>query len=275
MIKVKKFKSIIVEVVKRSYEDDIFSLASQLAYNLLLAMFPFIIFLFTLVGYSSVNSRDIMEILREFIPKDTFLLVQKTVREIADTKNGGLLSVSIILAVWSAASGINAVIKGLNKAYNEKESRGIVKVQLISVVFTVALAFVIMLTVVLLVLGQVNGYLLIGWFGYSGYFGFVWYILRFIIIVFMMIFVFSGLYIYAPCKRHSLKEVLPGSIFASVGWIISSLAFSFYVNNFGNYASVYGSIGAVIVLMLWLLISSFIIILGGEINSSIMVSASG
>lgn len=271
MLTVKKLKGILSEIIKRSLEDDIFSLASQLAYNLLMAMFPFIIFLFTLVGYSSISSKDIMEILRNFIPKDAFTLVQKTVREIADTKNGGLLSVSIIFAVWSAASGINAVIKGLNKAYNEKESRGIIKVQLISILFTIAFAFVIMLTVMLLVLGEVNGYLLVNWFGYSGYFGFMWYILRFVIIVIIMILVFSGLYIYGPCKRHNFRKVLPGAVFASVGWFIASLGFSFYVNNFGNYASVYGSIGAVIILMLWLLISSFMIILGGEINSVYMI----
>lgn len=271
MLTVKKFKVILHEIVKRSLEDDIFSLASQLAYNLLLAMFPFIIFLFTLVGYSSVNSRDIMNILRDFIPKDAYLLVQKTVREIADTKNSGLLSLSIVFAVWSAASGINAVIKGVNKAYNEKESRGFIKVQLISIIFTIAFAFVTMLTVVLLVLGQVNGYFLIKFFGYSNYFGFVWYILRFVIIMAIMILIFSGLYIYGPCKRHSFKKVLPGSVFAAVGWIVASLGFSFYVNNFGNYASVYGSIGAVIVLMLWLLLSSFMIILGGEINSVCMI----
>lgn len=274
MLTVKKFKEILVEVIKRSVEDDIFSLASQLAYNLLLSLFPFIIFLLTLVGYSSIKSSDIMALLREFIPKDAFMLVQKTVSEFADNKNGGLLSVSAILAIWSAASGINAIIKGLNKAYNEEESRGIIRVQLISIIFTIALAIVIMFTVVLLILGEINGYLFIKWFGYSGYFGFIWNALRFVIIIIMMILVFSGLYIYAPCKRHSFRKVLPGSVFASFGWLIASLGFSFYVNNFGNYSNLYGSIGAVIILMLWLLISSFIIILGGEINSACMVKIS-
>lgn len=268
----KNLKLIFKKVIKRAWEDDIFSLASQLAYNLLLAFFPFTIFLLTLVGYSSIKSSDIMGVLKEVIPKDAFTLVNKTVLEIVNTQSGSLLSISIILTIWSASAGVNAVIKGLNKAYNEKDCRNIVIVQLVSILFTLILAIVIILSVFILVLGEVNGYLIVKWFGYSAYFHVLWNIMRFVLIAIIMIFIFAGLYIYAPCKRHSFKEVLPGAVFASAGWVLASLCFSFYVNNFGNYSNIYGSLGAVIILMTWLLISSIIVILGGEINSVLMVN---
>ena len=267
MLSPHKIKTIIESIFKMAYEEDILALSSQLAYNLLLAFFPFIIFLMTIVGYSDIDSRYIMEGLKEMIPNEAYKLVHGIVLQVVHSHNGSLMSISFIVTIWSAASGFNAVIKGLNKAYKEKELRNMFHVQMISIIFTLALVIVIMFAVLLLVFGEMNGYLIARWFGFSKLFQIFWNAVRYIFTAFIMVIGFGLLYKYAPCKRHTFRAVMPGAIFSAVGWILSSLCFSFYVNNFSNYSKVYGSIGAVIILMLWLLISSVIILIGGQINS--------
>jgi membrane protein len=266
----KRIKTTVPILIKKLIEDDIFALSSQLAYSLLLSFFPFLIFLITIVSYSNIKVEYIMNNIKTFVPNEVYGLVNRTIMEVMNKRNGRLLSLSLVLTIWSASSGFNAVIKGLNKAYDEKESRNIIISQIISIVFTLALVTIIILAIFLLVFGEKTGYMVAKWFGLSNAFYLFWHASRYILIIIIMTFVFSLLYIYAPCKKHSLKKVLPGAIFSSIGWVLTSLCFSFYINNFSNYSKLYGSIGAVIILMLWLLISSFIIILGGEINSVLM-----
>lgn len=263
----KRIKSIVYSLVKKSIKDDILAISSQLAYSLLLAFFPFLIFLITIVSYSNIKVRDIMSNVKNLVPTEVFGLLSKTITEVVIKKNGGILSLSIILTLWSASTGLNGLMKGLNKAYNEKETRNFIISQIVSIILTIALAIIIMLVVFLLVFGESSGYIILKWLGLGNEFKLLWYVVRYILIVIIMTIVFSLLYIYAPCKRHSLKAVLPGAVLSSLGWILSSLGFSFYINNFSNYSKIYGSLGAVIILMLWLLISSFVIMLGGELNS--------
>lgn len=270
LFSIEKFKCGFVNMIKKALADDILALSSQLAYSLLFAFFPFLIFLMTIVGYSDIKTSDIMNNLRNVIPREAYTLVDKTISEVVSSKKGGLLSISIILTLWSASAGFNAVIKGLNKSYNEKESRSIIKVQLISLAFTFGMVIIIMFSVFLLIFGETNSNFLIKWFGLSKEFKIIWNFMKYILSIVIMISIFSAVYKFAPCKKHSLREVMPGALFASLGWIISSLVFSFYINNFANYSKFYGSIGAVIILMLWLLIIAIVIILGGEINSVLM-----
>lgn len=262
-----KIKSIIYRLIKKSVEDDILAISSQLAYSLLLAFFPFLIFIITLVGYSNIKVSDIMNNLRSFVPIEVYALLSRTISEVKFSRNSGILSFSILFTMWSASNGLNAVIKGLNKAYNEKERRNFIVSQITAVILTIALAIIIVIVVIFLVFGEASGHILLTWLGIGTKFKILWYVVRYIFMVLITTVVFSFLYIYAPCKKHSLKSVLPGAILSSFGWIVSSLAFSFYINNFSNYSKIYGGLGAVIILMLWLLISSFVIILGGELNS--------
>lgn len=257
-------------LIKKSVEDDIFALSSQLSYSLLLSFFPFLIFLITLISYSNIKVNDILLDIRIVAPRDVYSLVYKIVMQVVHKRNSGLLSFSFILSVWSAASGFNAVIKGLNKAYDEDENRSYIYVQAVCVVFTAVFAFVIMFFVFSMLIGQSAVYILADYLGIRIHFYFIWNVLKYIFIIIFMTFVFGVLYIYAPSKRKPFIKVLPGALISSAAWLISSFLFSFYINNFSNYAVLYGSIGAVIVLMLWLLVTSFMLILGGEINSVIM-----
>ncbi|MDZ5034663.1 YihY/virulence factor BrkB family protein, partial [Clostridium perfringens] len=134
----------IIYFIVKVNNDDIFALGAQLAYYLILAFFPFLIFLMTLVGFSNLNSADILDGLRTILPDSVFTLVDTTVVEIVDTQNAGLLGASIALTMWSASSGFRAVIKGVNKAYDMKESRSFIKRAFVAIFFTLALALIIM-----------------------------------------------------------------------------------------------------------------------------------
>ena len=138
----KQLISDLKNLIFRFQDDDVTGVGAQLAYSLLLAFFPFLIFLITLIGYSSMKSDSVLLSLQGVLPSEAFVLIKHTVVEVIDKKYGNLLSISLIFTIVAASNGFKAVIKGLNKAYDEQEERGFFKLQLISILCTFALAFI-------------------------------------------------------------------------------------------------------------------------------------
>lgn len=270
-IKKRSFFDFMVYFIIKVKNDDIFALGAQLAYYLILSFFPFLIFLMTIIGFSKLDSMQIIEGLSAILPSSVFELTSTIVVEVVENQYTGLLWVSIGLSMWAASSAFRAVTKGINKAYNIKENRSLIKRVIIALICTFSLAFTIIIALVLLVFGDLIGNLLTTYLPYDVIIGKLWNMLRYIMVLVMMICIFAGIYRYTPSKRISWKEVFPGAIASTMGWLIVSLGFSFYINNFSNYSRLYGSLGAVFVLMTWLYISSIILILGGEINSVIVI----
>lgn len=263
------------ELATRVIDDDITALAAQVAYYLILSFFPFLLLLLSILGYSDLKSNDVLVYLSQIMPKSTFDLIYTTVIDVFDKSSGNLLSLSILGLIWSGSSGFRAIIKALNKAYDEKETRAYWRTLTISILFMLGLALVIVAAVALVVFGQMIGGLLVVKFNVSSKFILNFDIVRYLVTLFGMAFIFAALYHFTPCRRLTWKEVIPGAVFSTLGWLFSSLGFAYYVNNFNNYSSVYGGIGAVIVLMLWLYITSIIILLGGEINALLAFEKEG
>lgn len=263
------------QLVSRVIDDDITALAAQLTYYLLLSFFPFLLLLLTMLGYSELQSKDVLVYLSQVMPKSAFDLIYNTVISVLDSRNGNVLSLSIVGIVWTGSSGFRAIMKGLNKAYDEKETRPYWKVLTISILFMIGLVVVIIVAVALVVFGQMIGEGIAASLHVSDNFLLSWDFIRYLVTLGGMVFIFAALYHFTPCKRLTWREVMPGATFSTLGWLISSLGFAYYVNNFNNYSGVYGSIGAVIVLMLWLYITSIIILLGGEINAQLAFQREG
>jgi len=206
------------------------------------------------------------------LPTETQTLLYKVIDEIAISSSETLLSLSIILALWSGSLGISAIIRAINKAYNLNRKRNYIRLKLLSLLFTVALVALLMIVLATLVFGEVIGNAIFTYIGAINVFYRIWKNSRKIIALSAMIIIFALLYKYsiAPRERRYIKLVhtLPGAIFATIGWIVASGIFSFYVNNFANYSKTYGSLGGVIVLLVWLYITSIMIVLGGEINGT-------
>ncbi|MEH7075601.1 YihY/virulence factor BrkB family protein [Neobacillus drentensis] len=248
-------------------EDDLPGLSAQLAYYFLLSLFPLLIVLFTLLPYFPIPHQDMLGVVRDFAPVEAMDLIEKNVHEIMNNRNGGLLSFGIIGTIWSASNGINAIVKAFNQAYNVKESRSFIVSRGMAILLTFGMIFVLILAIVLPVFGREIGIFLFSQLGYTTEFIKLWNALSWLVSAIILFLIFTGLYWIAPNVKIKCRSAFPGAAFATVGWIVSSLGLTFYVGNISNYSLTYGSIGAIIVLMIWLYISAFIIILGGEINA--------
>jgi len=251
----------------RIEEDDLPGLSAQLAYFFLLSLFPLLIVLFTLLPYFPIPHQNILGMIRDFAPAEAMALIEKNVKEIMSQRNGGLLSFGIIGTIWSASNGINAIVRAFNKAYNVKESRSFIVARGTAILLTFGMIFVFLLALILPVFGKEIGLFLFSQLGYTKEFIKIWNTLSWLGSAIILFLIFTGLYWIAPNVKHKCRSAFPGAIFATIGWIISSMGLSFYVGNISNYSLTYGGIGAIIVLMIWLYLSAFIIILGGEVNA--------
>jgi len=255
------------ELLVRIKKVDVTGLGSQLAFFFLLSLFPLLIFIMTLLPYLNFNQAEVFLLIRDYAPGSVAMLIENTLNEILQNRNGGLLSIGALATVWSASKGMNALTKALNRSYFTEESRSFIMARGMSVVFTIMLIAVLLVALVLPVFGQQIGVLAFSYMGLEEGFLTLWAGLRWLVPPVLIFFVFSLIYWLVPNLKIQFKSVLPGALFATVGWILTSLAFSFYVGSYGNYSSTYGSIGAIIVLMMWLYFSAIILILGGQLNA--------
>lgn len=264
--KIRRQINLLIHLIIKIKNDDIFALASQLAYYLMLSFFPFILFLMTLVGFSSLSSVDILNGVSGILPKSVVDLTRSTIMEVFDNQYKGLLWLSILLMIWTSSTGFKAVIKGVNKAYNFKENRSFIKISIISMLGILSIAMIILLALVMLVFGGVIADYIRKMLPVYYAIVVVWNAFRYAFVFIVMIFIFAAIYRIAPAKKLTWNEVIPGAVFSTIGWILISFGFSFYINSFTNYSRFYGSLGAVFILMTWLFLVSMIFILGVEIN---------
>lgn len=258
---------LIIKLIVKVRKDDIFALASQLAYYMILSFIPLIIFLISLIAWINIDSINFISILKSFLPSGIFSLAESIINEIMSARSMSLVGGSIFVAIWMASSGFRALIKGINKAYNLKDTRSYIRRTIIAYIGTIIFALSIIAALAVIVFGRVIGEHLLGLLPNAEIFQYVWIMFRYVIILVFLVIIFTALYKFTPCKRFKLKEVFPGAVVSALGWIISSFAFSYYINNFNNYTKVYGSLAAIFIMMLWMFITSMVIIFGVEVNS--------
>ncbi|CAH0345196.1 YihY/virulence factor BrkB family protein [Bacillus sp. CECT 9360] len=259
-------RSFFVNLVKRVHEDDVAGLAAQLAYFFLLSLFPLLLFIISLLPYLPLSEQDILNVVSSYAPPETMQLIEKNIEEVM-RGNGKLLSFAVIATIWPASNGLNAIMRAFNRAYNVKENRHFIVARGMAIILTLAMIFVFIVALLLPVFGKQIGLFLTANFGFSDEFIWIWNTFRWVISSLVVFFVLTMLYWLAPNKKMSCLSVLPGSIAATIGWSLVSLGFSFYVSRFGNYTTTYGSLGGIIVLMIWFYLSGYIILVGGEINA--------
>ncbi len=272
-LKRKKTIKFIDQLAYRFSKNYVVGSGAQLTYFLILSIFPFLIVLLNILSYTPLAREDVISNMIRFLPYDIQLIIEGFVNDIVSSSSQGLLSIAAIGGIWTASSGVKAIIRAINSAYDYTENRSFIKMKAISIIFTVALLLLVLIVFLTLIAGQVVGYMLFDVVGLGDFFSTLWNNLRFIIPLLFMIVFFALLYKYSPNVKNNEKikfvSTLPGAIFTTIGWIVTSLLFSYYVSNFGSYAITYGSLGGVIILLVWLFISSIIIVLGGEINATL------
>lgn len=268
-MQIKNLPVFLGDLYNRLKKDEITALGAQITYYLILAFLPFLVFLLTLISYTPITREQTLANFAAVIPPKAYELVLGVLQEVTSSDRATLLSFGMLVSVWIASNGVSSLIRGINKAYDQEETRSFLKVTGISALFTLALSMVIIFTFTLLVFGEVIGRYLFSLLGIAASFKTVWGLIRYIIALSTMTLVFTSIYYYIPNRRLSFKEVLPGALFADLGWVLISLAFSFYVNNFYIYSNTYGSLGGVFILLLWLYWCSIIVLLGGELNAAL------
>ncbi|WP_217581766.1 YihY/virulence factor BrkB family protein [Lysinibacillus sp. GbtcB16] len=267
-------KGFVQDLIGRLKRVEISALSAQLAYFFLLSFFPLLIFLVTLLPYLNLQTTQVYSFLVNVLPDEVYKLIENTLNEILTNRNSSLLSIGVLGTIWSASKGINALIRALNKAYDTEGRAGILDRGL-SLVFTVALVIVIAVALLLPVFGQQIGHFLFSIVGIEEQFESVWHNLRWSIPPILIFIVLMGIYWFVPNTSPRLKilGVWPGAMFATLAWLVVTYAFSFYINNFANYSATYGSIGGVIILMLWLYFTGIILIFGGVLNATMQKRA--
>ncbi|MBN8251403.1 YihY/virulence factor BrkB family protein [Priestia flexa] len=247
-------------------EDNATGLAAEQAYYYMLSLFPMLILLLSIIPYLSLDANDAINVLESAMPAETADIFKENVVQFINNPNGGLLTIGILGTIWSASNGMNAFMRAMNEAYNVKETRSFIKVRGLSILLTIGLILTLVIALILPVFGGVILKALVSW-GLPTSFGTFLSVLRWIVAITIMIAVLSMLYRLAPNKKFPFAHVWPGAVAATLLWQLTSLGFSFYVSNFGNYSATYGSLGGVIVLMLWLFLTGLILVIGGEINA--------
>ncbi|MFC6118215.1 YihY/virulence factor BrkB family protein [Macrococcoides bohemicum] len=250
-------------------KDDAAGLSAQLAYYFLLSLFPMLIFLLTLIPLFNVSPDTITNMIAKNAPGETSKMITEVVTDVMKNANGGLLSFGLIAALWSASNGMTALMNAFNVSYEVEDARNPIVAKLLSVLFTVVMVVVFGVALALPVFGEQIGNYLFGQFGLESQFKWVFSLIKVVLPLIITFIVFVTLYAIAPNIKLKFKSVIPGALFATIVWIGASFLFGYYVSNFGNYSKTYGSIGGVIVLMLWLYLTGFIIIIGAQINAII------
>jgi membrane protein len=264
-------------VIAEIRDDDCLSRAAQLAYYFLFALFPFFLFLTTLLGYLPIPDLldRLLEALGQMLPGEALQLVQDNIRQLVTGQRGGLLSFGILAALWTSSSALTAIIDSLNRAYDVEEGRPFWKVRLTAIGLTVGLSVFIVVALVLLTFGPQLGRWVADLVGLGRVFEVTWNVVRWPVIVGLLVVAIALLYYFAPDVEQAWTWITPGSACAVLGWLLASLGFAFYVNRFGSYNATYGSIGAVIVLLTWMYVTGLFVLIGGEINAEIEHAAPG
>ncbi|WP_337019240.1 YihY/virulence factor BrkB family protein [Oceanobacillus massiliensis] len=265
----KDILNLVKQFYQRMEEVDVFGLGAQLAYFFLLSLFPFLLFLLNFIGYLSIDIQVILDTIATFAPSQVMDLIQLNVQQMLKEQNGGLLSIGIIGTLWAASNGVNAITRAFNRAYRIESDRFFFVDRLIAIVMTIAMVVVIIIALLLPVFGRMIGQYAFSIFGLSAGFLNVWETLRWVVSSAIFFIVLFFLYKIAPHKRIYFKNIIWGTVFATVSWQTVSWGFSFYVNNIGDYSATYGSLGTVIILMIWFYLFGIIVITGGVINAFI------
>ena len=262
-------KQFIGELIAAINDDNVFNGAAALGFYLTLAIFPGFIVLMNVIPYLPVDNVDaaIMDLLGQALPRESAVLVEEIVDEVTQQQRGGLLSFGLLATLWVASSGMYAIMQQLNITYGVKEARSLVHGRLIAIVLSLLFAVLVLGAFSLVVTGDTLERWIANRFGSSDMLTTGFTAFRWLVICLGLLLGHAFFYKFGPNVEQRFQFITPGSVFGSVLLILASLAFSLYISNFGSYSATYGSIGAVIVLMLWLYIAGFVILVGSEINA--------
>ena len=251
----------------RCVKDEITVYASQASFFIVTAFFPFIMLLLTLIQcLPNVGKSDLLFVMVRIMPQMLHSLIVSIVDDLYIKSPGTILSVTALTALWSASKGMLGIERGLNRIYGDFKRRNYVLQRLFCSIYTLIFMLVCVMSLVLLIFGKNIERLLFRYLPILAPAARLVISLRILFALAVFLFTFVGLYTIVPAKKQKPRQQLPGAVFTAVGWLIFSYAFSIYFTHFSNFSYMYGSLTAVVLLMLWLYICICILFVGAELN---------
>ena len=263
------------EVARRTWReiiaDDVLGLAAQLSYYFFLALFPALLFLLALASFFPLTNltEDVTRALGPFVSAEVLALIREQMVRLAENQDGGLLTFGVAGALWSSSAALVSIVGALNKAYDVEEGRPWWKVRLTAIGLTLGVAVFVILAFSLVLGGPALADWLSARTGWGAPFKWAWLILQWPLVFALVAFAIGVVYYFAPDVDQDWAWITPGAVAATILWLLSSLAFKLYVANFTDYEGSYGTVGVVIVVLLWFYVSGIAILAGAELNAEI------
>ncbi|MGB3182343.1 MAG: YihY/virulence factor BrkB family protein [Cyclobacteriaceae bacterium] len=264
---------VIKVLLKKLEQDELIERAYGVAFNLTLSVFPGLIFLFALIPYLDPVipnlEAEIFELLRDVLPQSIYEAADTTIHDIIFQQRGGLLTFGGVLSLYLATNGMLSLMKAFNKCYRTRETRPYLRTRMVATILTVILALVLFFSIGVLIVGEVLLNLVDNWEMIENITIFFIVTLRFMVVFTLFLFAISFIFYLAPTVHDRWSFFSFGSILSTLLCVAISFGFSYYISNFGAYNKLYGSIGTLIAVMVWLFMVSVILLFGFEVNASI------
>ena len=259
-------------------DDEVFDRSAALSYYFVFALFPLMLFLFAMLGMiagpGTQIRNELMSYLGRMLPGSASGLVEQVVTQTTQASSGGKLSFGILLALWSASAGVVAMMNGLNAVYEVKETRSFIKTRSIALGLTIGLSVLVISALAIILYGGTIAKWIGNMLHMGSAFTITWSIVQWPLAVFFLVLSFALVYYFAPnVEQPHWAWLTPGALVGVMLWIVASVAFKIYLSFSDTYSATYGSIGAVIILMLWFYVTGLSLLIGGEINSEIEFAA--
>lgn len=253
--------------VKKINADGISALSAHAAFFVIISFFPFVMFLLTLLSYLPFFTETLPAINLNLLPGAVSAFIIQAFTELSNRANGTILSITVIIAIWSASRGILSVMRGLNSIHNVRETRNYFVTRIMATLYTVVFAVLLLVMMLIFIFGNQLTLWLVNRVPVLGEFALVIISLRTAVGIAVLIFFFLIIFLSLPNRKTTILRELPGAVLTAAGWVGFSFLFSFYVDNLSNYTAIYGSLTAIVLCMLWLYACMYILFIGAEVNS--------
>lgn len=265
------WKELLKRTLGDTLKDDAQGLAAQLSYYFFLSLFPTLLCLIALASLFPLENvvDDMTRMLQPFMPAEAIGFVGDQMIKVAQSDDRAILSFSILVALWSSSAAMGAIVNAMNRAYDVEEQRPWWRVKLLAIVLTIGLALFILVALTLVLAGPQLADLATRSFGMSVVWAWIWKVVQWPLVFALVATGIGMIYYFAPDAEQDWVWITPGSLVATVLWIVASLAFRYYVVTFGDYTETYGALAGIIVILLWFYLSGLAIVIGAELNAEI------
>lgn len=262
--------SIKIKAIIKNFDiSELFSTTAEIAFYLTLSIFPSILFLISAIAYvPDINLFIIERSMSNIMPKEAYTILSAIVTSAVKNRNLNILAISFFLAAWTFSKSVKVMLRSQNRAFKFEETRSFIKINLLSIFYSIMFFIVIILCITFFVYGNKLWSFVINLIGIEFVFlDYIYLVIRFALPISMMVYLFLVFFTIGPNSKLKYSQTIPGAVVTTVLWLFFTICYSFYANTFSSYKIVYGSISAIIILMTWLYLCSMSITIGYKINA--------